>query len=97
MLNEYKKFVKDNPQGYWFKAKLYGWGWTPVKWQGWLVIFIFVILVTLNAFRLEINSRTSEVAVFTYLPETALLCIGLIMICYLKGEKPSWRWGKRDK
>lgn len=28
------EYLKDNPEGYWFKRKLYGWGWTPAKWQG---------------------------------------------------------------
>jgi hypothetical protein len=30
MIEEYKKYLKDNPEVYWFKAKLYGWGWFPV-------------------------------------------------------------------
>ena len=31
MLKQYIAYLKDNPQGYWFKAKLYGWGWVPVN------------------------------------------------------------------
>ena len=45
MIKEYIKYLKDNPQEYWFKAKLYGWGWTPVKWQGWCVIFLYIVLI----------------------------------------------------
>ena len=45
MIKEYIKYLKDNPQGYWFKAKLCGWGWTPAKWQGWLVIFLYILLI----------------------------------------------------
>jgi len=37
MLKKYIAYLKDNPKRYWFKAKMYGWGWTPVKWQDWLV------------------------------------------------------------
>jgi hypothetical protein len=22
-------YLRNNPQRYWFKRKLYGWGWTP--------------------------------------------------------------------
>ena len=29
MIKEYIAYLKDNPQGYWFKARLYGWGWAP--------------------------------------------------------------------
>jgi len=40
MIKEYIAYLKDNPQGYWFKAKLYGWGWDPAIWQGWLVLLV---------------------------------------------------------
>lgn len=39
-IKKYIEYLKDNPEGFWFKRKLYGWGWIPVKWQGWLVIVI---------------------------------------------------------
>lgn len=29
----------------WFKRKTYGWGWTPVAWQGWLVIVLYVLFI----------------------------------------------------
>jgi len=30
----------------WFKAKRYGWGWTPACWQGWLVLGVyFAVLI----------------------------------------------------
>ena len=38
MIKEYIAYLKDNLKRYWFKSKLYGWGWVPVKWQGWLVV-----------------------------------------------------------
>lgn len=33
MFKNYLDYIRDNPHGYWFKRKLYGWGWTPVTWQ----------------------------------------------------------------
>jgi len=27
----------------WFKAKQYGWGWYPARWQGWLIVIGFII------------------------------------------------------
>ena len=44
MFKKYWQYLKDNPEGYWFKRKLYGWGWVPVKWQGWLVIAISIAI-----------------------------------------------------
>lgn len=31
--------------GYWFKPKAFGYGATPVTWQGWAVVAGFVLLV----------------------------------------------------
>jgi hypothetical protein len=53
-------------------------------WQGWGVTLAYVI-VLLGALRL--------------FPETYWLCfvistLILLVICYKKGEKPKWSWGK---
>jgi hypothetical protein len=29
----------------WFCRKTFGYGWTPVTWQGWLVLALFVAIV----------------------------------------------------
>ncbi len=97
MFETYKKYIKDNPQGYWFKAKLYGWGWTPATWQGWVTMLVFMILIIFNAWRLE--NITSDETIFAtrYLWQTFVLVGLLILICFAKGEKPSFRWGLPDK
>ena len=92
MIKEYIKYLKDNPHGYWFKAKLYGWGWDPATWQGWVVLLIYVALVVLFAFTIDENSPPREIA-FTFILPTILLTATLIRICYKKGEKPRWQWG----
>jgi hypothetical protein len=101
MFKKYLAYIKDNPHGYWFKRKLYGWGWTPVKWQGWLVVIIYIILIFVFASTIDNNSPTKEVA-FTFALPIILLTATLLRICYLKGEKPKWQWGipkksKEDK
>jgi len=96
MVKEYLKYIKDNPQGYWFKAKLYGWGWTPVTWQGWLIVIAYIVLILLFALTIDKNSSTREV-VFTFVLPITLLTITLICICYKKGEKPHWQWGLPSK
>ena len=30
---------------YWFKRRRFGWGWTPVTWQGWLTVAFFIGLI----------------------------------------------------
>lgn len=89
----YIKYAQDNPKHVWFKRKLFGWGWTPVTWQGWLVILAYVALVLLFALTIDENSPPREV-VFTFVLPATVLTILLIRICYRKGEKPKWQWGK---
>jgi hypothetical protein len=90
------EYIKDNPEGYWFKRKLYGWGWTPVRWQGWVVVLAYILAVVLLGLSIDENAPTREV-VFVFLLPVILLTITLIRICYKKGEKPRWQWGpKKD-
>jgi hypothetical protein len=96
MVKEYIQYVKNNPERYWFKAKLYGWGWTPATWQGWLVIFVYIALVLLFSRMIDENSPPNEVA-FTFMLPVLSLTIALLRICYKTGEKPRWQWGPPRK
>lgn len=93
MLKKYIDYLKDNPQHYWFKAKLYGWGWTPATWQGWLVVLLFITLILLNFYYIDTRSHSVSDTLLNVVPRTAILIILLILICYLTGEKPRWQWG----
>ncbi len=77
---------------YWFKRKLYGFGWTPVRWQGWLVLGIYIVALALLSLTIDDNSPDREI-IFTFILPVVLLSITLIRICYKKGEKPRWQWG----
>lgn len=77
----------------WFKTKRYGWGWVPVSWQGWSVVALYladVFSVTLLIGQRVPESVSPWVVLFGIVPPTAFL----IIICYIKGERPRWRWGK---
>jgi len=96
LIKDYVEYLKDNPKGYWFKAKLFGWGWTPARWQGWAVLLVFVALIVLNAFRFDTYPKQEKPMEF--IVETIVLVMILLMICYKTGEKPHWRWGfPKDK
>ncbi len=72
----------------WFPAKKYGWGWgLPNCWQGWLVFTGYLVLLCAGAFLLSKQP-------WLLLGYAAALSFVLIIICYLKGERPRWRWGK---
>ncbi|MFZ2072456.1 MAG: hypothetical protein WAV10_02140 [Minisyncoccia bacterium] len=74
----------------WFKRKRYGWGWYPSSWQGWLVLFVWFILFTSLVTKMD-NEWLKKFIFVT------LMTGILIFICYKKGEKPKWQWGKRYK
>jgi len=92
VFQKYVEYIKDNPEKYWFKRKLFGWGWTPATWQGWLVTTIYAATVIAFVFTIDENSPPREV-LFTGILPFIFLTILFIRIAYKKGEKPRWQWG----
>ena len=88
MFERHVAYLKDNPEGYWFKRKLYGWGWVPVRWQGWLVVVVGITIAIAGIYIGEIDDAPGVMLL------GILLMIALIFIFgYWKGEKPRWQWG----
>lgn len=78
-------------RNYWFPAKRHGWGWGPPNnWQGWTVIAVFAGLLLAGAMVLLPNHSP-----VTFTAYSVLLCIVLVMVCWLKGEPPRWRSGSK--
>ena len=76
---------------YWFPAKRYGWGWGPPRtWQGWLVLAAFAVLLVLGAVLFLSRRQPGSFVLYS-----AILCVALVAVCYVTGEPPSWRWGKK--
>lgn len=84
----YIEYIKDNPEGYWFKRRLYGWGWFPAKIQGWFVVAIALAVIFGGVYIGEIDDAPGA-----YLLGIALAIALLIGVSYWKGEKPGWTWG----
>ncbi len=96
IFKKYNEYLKNNPEGYWFKRKLYGWGWTPAKTEGWIVLLIFILLLMWNG--LSISSGIPTQAELTWFAIRTFILIGaVIFICYKTGEKPRWQWGPTKK
>jgi hypothetical protein len=85
-----ENMTKQEPDtGYWFPAKRYGWGWgPPVDWRGW--VFMFGWLAVFFSGVGFLISRSS----LMHVPFAAAMVIVLLAVCYWKGERPRWRWGK---
>lgn len=92
MIKEYISYLKDNPKHLWFKAKLFGWGWTPATWQGWLVVVIYVTLMIFLASKINDQTGVNEAIYYFWLPFVLFTAL-FIVIAIKKGEKPKWHWG----
>lgn len=77
----------------WFPAKRYGYGWGwPCRWQGWLVLVGYLILVFGGIFFIEPSSHPGW-----YMGYVTGLSVLLCVVCRIKGEDPAWRWGKKEE
>ena len=80
----------------WFKARAFGWGWTPVTIEGWIVTvaFLTLVLVGTGVFIYELRAGANvRPASLLFMGWLGLLVGLLILICWLTGERPRWRWG----
>jgi hypothetical protein len=76
---------------YWFPAKTYGWGWgIPCAWQGWAVLVVYFGIVATGSFLFKDRPGPLSAAI----AGASLLLVG---ICWLKGEPPRWRWGRKGE
>ena len=73
----------------WFPAKRYGYGWGfPCRWQGWIAMLLYLVGTITAAVTL---AETHWPGFFVCMVVLTVLFLG---VCYLKGERPRWRWGK---
>lgn len=84
----------------WFKARRFGWGWTPIAWEGWTVLGVMLLIIIIGAAvfdhkatGLAKNSPQASVYTKDYLALVIADVLALVLICYRKGEQPHWKWG----
>jgi hypothetical protein len=77
----------------WFKAKRFGWGWTPSQPEGWIVIGLFLAAILGSQLALVKFRPPTPAVVAEHLAFAFGLVAVVIAICWKTGEKPSWRWG----
>ena len=85
----YGNAMASNEKQYWFPAKRYGWGWgLPTVWQGWGVFVIYFVLILAGAVAVLPNYGAPRFVAYA-----GALTLLLVAICWVKGERPEWRWG----
>lgn len=58
---------------------------------------LYVIILLFLFLTLDSQLRSPVETMKQFFPIELVLTGLLILICYIKGEKPSWRWGDKDK
>jgi hypothetical protein len=85
--------MNTNEKQIWFPAKKYGWGWgPPCAWQGWLVMALFVILLSVSGALLLPGGHVG-----LFIASAAVLSVAIFITCLAKGETPRWRWGENKE
>ncbi len=83
---------------YWFKPKRYGYGATPVTWEGWTITFAAVIVVAGSIGAMNVLVGRSNLAVWLAWAVLILLAtLWFVKFCRRRtnGEW-RWRWGNRS-
>jgi hypothetical protein len=79
---------------YWFKPKRYGYGATPVTWQGWAVTLGTVAAMVAVSLYLRLNER-HDWALAALIAFDAVALSALFVISRRKTEGGfRWRWGQ---
>jgi hypothetical protein len=81
---------------YWFKPKSYGYGATPITWEGWAVTFLAAAFVAGSIVAMNLLVDTSNVV--AWLVWAALIAAAtwwFVQFCRRRTEGEwRWRWGK---
>ena len=83
MMSEYRN------DDYWFVPRQYGFGATPVTWQGWALYATAVAIIILDTKLVETGLTQQTIAIAT-----------LVLTIAISAHKTRggwrWRWGSRD-
>lgn len=84
--------TKPKGNSLWFKRRRYGYGWTPVTWQGWASVggFLAVVLIV-TPFAAAAESDGVRWLYLNFVFSAMLFLVGISLS---KGPLPRWRWGK---
>ncbi len=79
----------------WFRRKRYGYGWTPSTIEGWLVIGIYAVLMIIVVAHAAQTVQSGEHTLIQLILPVIILTAIMLVITYIKGEKPRWQWGNK--
>jgi hypothetical protein len=81
---------------YWFRPKRYGYGATPITWQGWLLTLLFVALLA-GIMKMLQSGLAGGAAHLIALVATVAATALFIWISWKKTDGAwRWRWGSDE-
>ncbi|MGB6537343.1 MAG: hypothetical protein WBF58_15430 [Xanthobacteraceae bacterium] len=79
---------------YWFRPKRYGYGATPITWQGWAVVVTAVVFIAAAAVLILGYGANMPGAWIVFLAVEAVVLAALWIVCRRKTDGQwRWRWG----
>ena len=82
--------MTDDDRTAWFAPRRYGYGATPVTWQGWAISVVFILFALGIMFQFR-QRPLVEIAILT--PATIIL---LVVTAKTTRGGWRWRWGEDD-
>lgn len=89
--------MKQTDKKYWFKRRRFGWGYTPVTWQGWLSLLAPIAILIASAYWI-LPAKPEQPTLSQHLLFLGAVVLDLLVILGItmaKGPSPKWRWGKK--
>lgn len=77
----------------WFRAKRYGYGWTPNTWQGWTCVAVYVAWILFLTRGIDWAQPTPESINSFFVPGVLIGTAVLVFISWKKGAPVRWHWG----
>ena len=82
---------------YWFKQRRFGFGATPVTWQGWVFVLVFLVVVlgcmSLVMLAGSYNSPAGAIAALIGI----LAALAVMMVVGWRKTEGGWRWRWGDE
>ena len=93
VFQRYVAYLKDNPEHYWFRNKVWGWGWVPATWEGWATLAVFIAGLGVLIVSFANILQPTDTDTHWFIGKVFALVIALLIVTYWTGEPPSWQWG----
>ncbi|MCA9379785.1 hypothetical protein KC675_01250 [Candidatus Dojkabacteria bacterium] len=83
-----------NENKFWFKRKRYGYGWVPSSKEGWFVLIVYVVLLSLIVVYFS-DKIESERFNYMFIQDFLIITMTILLLFISKKKGPSskWRWG----